>query len=122
MASQLGQAPAPEPPRRFPAHYLWAVLIARIYKVFPLVCPLCGGNMRLIAFITEGVEIRQILEHVGVNIRHCVSPLHAGRHCGTSVTRRAQRVPGRAGGRIEPDRGEAAQMAPHDALDQRTDW
>ena len=48
------QAPAPEPPKRFPAHYLWAVLIGRIYDVFPLVCPVCGDNMRIIAFITEG--------------------------------------------------------------------
>ena len=30
----------PVPPKR-PAHYLWAVLIARIYEVFPLLCPLC---------------------------------------------------------------------------------
>jgi len=42
------------PPKRSPAHYLWAVLIARIYEVFPLLCPKCGGQMRLIAFITEG--------------------------------------------------------------------
>jgi hypothetical protein len=28
------------------------VLIARIYEVFPLVCPICGGQMRIIAFIT----------------------------------------------------------------------
>ena len=35
------------------AHYLWAVLIARIYEVFPLLCPLCGGQMRIIAFITH---------------------------------------------------------------------
>lgn len=27
-------------------------LIAGIYEVFRLVCPQCGGNMRLIAFIT----------------------------------------------------------------------
>ena len=67
VAAQIAQAPATEPPRRFPAHYLWAVLIARIYEVFPLVCPLCGGNMRLIAFITEGVQIRRILEHIGVD-------------------------------------------------------
>jgi hypothetical protein len=25
------------------AHYLWAVLIARIYEAFPLLCPICGG-------------------------------------------------------------------------------
>ena len=48
-------------------HYLWAVLIARIYEVFPLVCPICGGQMRLIAFITEGAQIRQILDPIGVD-------------------------------------------------------
>ena len=42
VVAMVVQAPAPEPPRRFPAHYLWAVLIARIYEVFPLVCPLCA--------------------------------------------------------------------------------
>jgi hypothetical protein len=44
---------------------LWAVLIARIYEVFPLLCPMCGGQMRLIAFITEGTQIRKILDHIG---------------------------------------------------------
>ena len=56
----------PVPPKR-PAHYLWAVLIARIYEVFPLLCPLCGGQMRLIAFITHSADIRQILEHIGAD-------------------------------------------------------
>ena len=41
-------------PKRSPVHhYLWAVLIARIYEVFPLLCQMCGGQMRLIASITE---------------------------------------------------------------------
>ena len=53
-------------PEPSPAHYLWAVLIARIYEVFALLCPMCGGQMRLIAFITEGIQIRQILDHIGV--------------------------------------------------------
>ena len=44
-----------------------AVLIARIYEVFPLPCPMCGGQMRLIAFIAEGVQIRKILEHIGMD-------------------------------------------------------
>jgi hypothetical protein len=48
------------PPKR-PAHYLWAVLIARIYEVFPLLCPICGGQMRIIAFITYSADIHQIL-------------------------------------------------------------
>jgi Putative transposase len=55
------------PPKHSPAHYLWAVLIARIYEVFPLLCPRCGGQMRLIAFITEGAQIRKILDHIGVD-------------------------------------------------------
>jgi len=36
------------PKRRPPSHYLWAALIARIYEVFPLLCPVCGGQMRII--------------------------------------------------------------------------
>jgi hypothetical protein len=43
------------------------VLIARIYEVFLLLCPLCGGQMRLIAFITEGTQIRKILDQIGVD-------------------------------------------------------
>jgi hypothetical protein len=43
------------------------VLIARIYEVFPLLCPLCGGQMRLIAFIAAGTQIRKILDHIGVD-------------------------------------------------------
>jgi len=42
--------PQVKPKPRPPAHYLWAALIARIYEVFPLLCPMCGGQMRLIAF------------------------------------------------------------------------
>ena len=59
--------PESAPPKRSQAHYLWAVLIARIYEVFPLLCPKCGGLMRLIAFVTEGVQIRKILDHIGVD-------------------------------------------------------
>ena len=62
----------PRHPERAPAHYLWAVLIARIYEVFPLLCPKYGGHMRLIAFITEGIQIRKILDRIGVDSE----PLH----------------------------------------------
>ena len=43
------------------------MLIARIYQVFPLLYTLCGGQMRLIPFITEGPQIRRILDHIGVD-------------------------------------------------------
>lgn len=55
----------PVPPRRA-AHYLWAALIARICEVFTLLCPVCGGQMRIIAFITHSADICQILDHIGV--------------------------------------------------------
>ena len=61
--------PTPEPaapPKRSKAHYPWAVLIARIYEVFPLLCPIFVGQMRIIAFITHSADIRHILEHIGV--------------------------------------------------------
>ena len=57
------------PPKRSPAHCLWAVLFARIYEVFPLLCPLCVGQMPLIAFIAEGTQTSKILDHIGVDQR-----------------------------------------------------
>ena len=42
-------------------------LIARTYEIFPLPCPICGGQMCLIAFITEGTQILKILDHIGVD-------------------------------------------------------
>ena len=32
---------------------------------FPLACPTCGGDIRLIAFITDPGPIRKILTHLG---------------------------------------------------------
>ena len=42
----------------------WAVLITRIYEVDPLVCPKCGGTMRVIALIQEPKVIDKILKHL----------------------------------------------------------
>jgi hypothetical protein len=50
---------------RSPARYLWVMLLARIDEAFPLTCPQCGAEMRIIAFITEAVDVRAILEHIG---------------------------------------------------------
>lgn len=43
------------------------MLIARIYEMFPLLCPICGGQMRIIALITHSADIRQILVPLGVD-------------------------------------------------------
>ena len=52
-------------PARLPTRYLWAVLLAHIYEILPLRCTLCGGEMRIIAFITEAPAVNAILGHLG---------------------------------------------------------
>ena len=50
---------------RSPARYLWAMLLARLYESMPLVCPNCQADMRIIAFVTDGDSVHQILEYIG---------------------------------------------------------
>ncbi len=64
--SHVGGGPKLYNPRH-PEHILWAALIARIYEVFPLICPICAGQMRIIAFTTDEPEVGKILEHIGVD-------------------------------------------------------
>lgn len=45
--------------------YLWAMLIARIYEICPLICPQCGGELKIVAFLTEADPIRRLLSHIG---------------------------------------------------------
>ena len=47
------------------ARITWAKRMARVSEEFPLECPNCGGDSRLIAFITEPGPIRKILTHLG---------------------------------------------------------
>ena len=108
----------PVPPKRAPAHYLWAVLIARIYEVFPLLCPKCGGQMRLIAFITEGMQIRKILDHIGVDSE----PPHISPARGPALWDDCSDAQTDEGVHIEPDWDLAAQAAPDFEVDQRISW
>jgi hypothetical protein len=43
----------------------WAKLMARVGEEFPLECPACGGDIRLIAFIPDPGPIRRILTYLG---------------------------------------------------------
>jgi hypothetical protein len=64
------------PVPRSPARYLWAMLLARLYEAFPLVCPVCQTEMRLLAFVTDNASITPILAHLGEPTRPPpVSPL-----------------------------------------------
>jgi len=44
-----------EPLTRPRSHYLWAVLLARLFEVFPLTCPRCGQPMRILALTYRDV-------------------------------------------------------------------
>ena len=110
--------PEPKPKPRSPAHYLWAALIARIYEVFPLVCPLCAGQMRIIAFITQGAEVRKILEHIGVDAQ----PPRITPARGPPLWDACDAQDMGEGVECEPDWDLAAQAAPDYQVDQRTGW
>jgi hypothetical protein len=37
----------------------------RVFEIDVLVCPHCGGRRKLIAFLTDGLVVREILTHLG---------------------------------------------------------
>ena len=116
MGHAIALAPEPVPPKRA-AHYLWAVLIARIYVVFPLLCPLFGGQMRIIAFITHSADIRHILEHIGVA---CEPPQNFPAR-GPPLWESCDALAGE-GSQIVSDWDLAAQPTPDYEVDQRVSW
>ena len=93
------------------------MLIARIYEVFPLVCPICGGQMRIIAFVTYSADIRQILDHIGVE----TEPPRITPARGPPLWDGCD-APMGEGVEVEPDWDEAAQPAPDFEVDQRISW
>ena len=52
-------------PRCIPSKQ-WRDCIKKIYEADPLRCPKCGGEMKIISFITDQQVIRQILKHLGL--------------------------------------------------------
>ena len=47
----------------------WAALIKKVYEIDPLVCPKCGGQMRILSFIEKSDQaaiIEKILKHCGI--------------------------------------------------------
>ena len=110
--------PQAKPKPRPPSHYLWAALIARIYEVFPLICPHCGGTMRIIAFITFSADIHKILDHIGVETQAPrITPARGPPlwdDCGAQETGE--------GVEAEPDWDLANQSPPNYPDDQPTTW
>ncbi len=53
-------------PPRIPSKK-WLECIKKIYEVDPPCCYKCGGEMKIISFITEHQVIQKILEHLGLH-------------------------------------------------------
>ena len=112
-------APAPQPeaedartPDTAPSRpSRWAALLARIYEVFPLICPTCQAPLTFIAFLTDPEPTTQILAHIG----EPTSPplIHPAR--GPPQTELTMRLAG-----AESD--EAAQESFPDDLDQSAEF
>jgi hypothetical protein len=42
----------------------WARLLAKVYEIDPMICPHCGGEMKIIAVIQDTKEIKKIISHL----------------------------------------------------------
>ena len=81
---------------------------------------MCGGQMRRIAFITEGAQIKKILDHIGVDSQAPrISPAPPAR--GPPLWDECDAQMGQ-GVEVEPDWDLAAQPAPDYEIDQRVNW
>lgn len=101
-----------------PAHYLWAVLIARIFEVFPLLCSNCVGQMRLIALLLRARRSGRYWITSGSTR----SPPHLSPARGPPLCEDCGDAQMDDGAQIEPDWDQAAQAAPDCEVDQRVNW
>jgi hypothetical protein len=68
LSEELGhQKHEEEQPKKRRCSPSWARLIAKVFQTDPLVCKRCGGPLEVVAYITDTVAIRRILDHLGLN-------------------------------------------------------
>jgi len=66
QGGEVGCLPIEEPtPYQRQQRTKWAQLIRRVWLEDPLLCPHCGGEMRILSFITDPLVVDRILRHVG---------------------------------------------------------
>jgi len=66
--AQATAADSASAPSAKEARKRWAALIKQVYEVDPLLCPNCGGQMKIISFIerNQSEVIEKILRHCGL--------------------------------------------------------
>ena len=87
-------------------------------RLFVKCRPMCGGQMRIIAFIPLSADIHRILNHIGVDPQAaCIAPARGPplwRDCGAQETSEDVEA--------EPNWDTANQSPPDYPDDQRADW
>jgi hypothetical protein len=44
----------------------WAEMIRKVYEADPMICPRCGGRMKVVAFLTDYAIVDRIIRHLGL--------------------------------------------------------
>jgi hypothetical protein len=39
-------------------------MVRKVYEVDPMICPRCGGRMKVVAFLTEHAVVDRIIRHL----------------------------------------------------------
>ena len=91
-ASRTTPRPEPPPPPKRPAHYLWAVLIARIYEVFRSCARSAAGRCASSPLSRTAPKSGTSWTTSGQIPSHRTSRQHVGRHCGMNSMRNRVRA------------------------------
>jgi hypothetical protein len=84
----------------------------------PPLCPICSGQMRIIAFITHSSDIRKILDHIEVDSQQP----HISAARGPQLWEDSGDAQIGEGVEVQPDWDLAGQPAPDYEVDQRVNW
>jgi hypothetical protein len=57
--------PQEDPPSARRCSSFWAMMIAKVYEVLPLLCKNCHAEMKLVSFITDDDVVDMLLTHLG---------------------------------------------------------
>jgi len=52
----------------------WAEMIKKVYEIDPLICPKCGGTMRIVSFIEDHIVIDKIIKHLNLTFKAARPP------------------------------------------------
>jgi hypothetical protein len=63
-----------QPPPATTASPGWREMIKQVYEVDPLICPTCGSEMKVIAFITNYEVIDKIIDHLRLTFKPARPP------------------------------------------------